>query len=150
MIVGSAAHRAKHLMEEKPEERDDELDAGVPQERRVDPRGPPAGERGAHRHPAKKDSEDKHLGVGTVAQEEPEVAAPEGLIHQRGPAREGEGRVQCTAQRARGHLGLCAAWLSRVPSRPALSPAPPARSRAWRARYRTANTARPRCRRNRW
>jgi hypothetical protein len=71
-----------------------ELDRGVPEERLLDRLRAAPDEGGAERHAAEEDHQDDDLRVGAVADEEPEIAAPDRLVDQAGGAGEDEDRVQ--------------------------------------------------------
>ena len=88
--VCEAADGKEHVVEDEPEQSDDHLDRRVRDERFPDAGAPARRERGADGHPAEVDDEDDDLRVGAVADEEPEVAAPDGLVDEPGGAGEDE------------------------------------------------------------
>jgi hypothetical protein len=88
--VCERADADEDIVKNEPQQADDSFDCGVGDQRLLYPGAPACGERCADGHSAEVDDEDDDLGVGAVADEEAEVAAPDGLVDESGGAGEYE------------------------------------------------------------
>ena len=93
-VVGELRRPDEDVVEDEAEQPHRELDVGVPAQRLAQRGGPAARRECAGRHPAEEDHEHEHLRVRAVADEQPEVAHPDGLVDEPSGAGQHEDRAE--------------------------------------------------------
>ena len=85
-------------MKDQRDEPHEQLDGGVPEQRRSHPTRSLSDEMRAERHAAQEDHEHDDLGVRAVSDEKTEIAGPDGLVDESSGSAEDEHRDECGDQ----------------------------------------------------
>ena len=87
------------------DDHEDHLEDAVEAQRRADPVGDAAADRGADGHPAEEAGQDRRHRLGRVAEDQDELARPDDLVHEPGRARQDEDREDRGDGRSRASPG---------------------------------------------
>jgi hypothetical protein len=108
VLVRDAGDHAIHVVEQHPDHARGELDVRVRPQRALHTFGALPDEIRAGRHPAEEDDEHDDLRVGAVADEQPEIPTPDGLVDQSRGAGKDEDERQESHWRAKRDGGVLA------------------------------------------